>query len=128
MDRYEFGKLRKRLLEECNRCELCGGRRNLEVHHIIPKSCENDYIDLDIEDNLIVLCGRCHAMLTPRSVLCKYGISRTKERNERIKESYKTVGWRVEKFYEELLAISEAGENISHCETLDIFDKWFMDA
>lgn len=130
MDRYEFGKMRRQILKEFDKCEICGGKRNLEVHHIIPKVCENDSIDLDVEDNLIVLCGKCHAMLTPRNVLCKYGLSKVKENNKRLIKEYeirhKTVGWRVEKFYEELQEFAEAGERLTYCDLLDVFDKWFI--
>jgi len=43
-----------------NRCRLCGrggdGERRLIVHHIIP----NGNAEMD---NLILLCGRCHAVV-----------------------------------------------------------------
>lgn len=73
-----FNLISKKLIEEVGRCELCGSRRNLEVHHIIPRCTyiSGMNIDLDDEDNLIVVCGSCHARLTPRRMLTKYGIAK----------------------------------------------------
>jgi len=59
------------------RCELCGSSRGLEVHHIVPISLGGP----DERDNMILLCQRCHGMLTPKSILTRLGIKRTKERN-----------------------------------------------
>lgn len=52
-----------------NKCELCGSQRKLEVHHIIPIVANGD----DDKDNLIVLCEKCHGILTPKSYLTRYG-------------------------------------------------------
>ena len=73
-----FNLISKKLIEEVGRCELCGSRRNLEVHHIIPRCTyiPGMNIDLDDEDNLIVVCGSCHSRLTPRRMLTKYGIAK----------------------------------------------------
>lgn len=74
--RTEFNKVSKKLIEEVGKCELCGSKRNLEVHHIIPRCAKFPGLDinLDDEDNLIVVCGACHSRLTPRRMLTKYGI------------------------------------------------------
>lgn len=64
----------KRFVEEIGRCELCGSKRNLELHHIIPLVCENEGVDLDTEDNWICVCGSCHAKLTPKGLLTKIGL------------------------------------------------------
>ena len=61
----------KQLLKETNKCELCGSKRGLEVHHIIPVTCGGPENDID---NMIVLCIGCHARLTPRKILQKIGI------------------------------------------------------
>lgn len=67
-----------RLIDEVgNRCELCGSKRNVEVHHIIPKICGINGIDLECDDNLIVVCSTCHGKLTPRSILTKWGIKKS---------------------------------------------------
>lgn len=62
------GEVRK-LLKEHPQCELCGDKRNLEVHHIVPVCCggSNDV------NNLIVVCGVCHSKLTPKRELTKIG-------------------------------------------------------
>jgi 5-methylcytosine-specific restriction endonuclease McrA len=41
------------------RCQLCGSRRNLQVHHKQLRSQQGD----DEEANLITLCASCHEEL-----------------------------------------------------------------
>ena len=41
---------------EKNRCEICGARTNLVVHHKIPRSKGGS----DDKENLQVLCRNCH--------------------------------------------------------------------
>lgn len=54
------GELRRRILERDGwRCQSCGLRRNLEVHHIIFRSHSGS----DAEQNLITLCSDCHRSL-----------------------------------------------------------------
>lgn len=62
-------------------CELCGSVKGLEVHHIIPIVCGGD----DSVDNLICVCRKCHALLTPRSVLTKIGIAKVQYIDEHLK-------------------------------------------
>ena len=38
------------------RCQLCGSRQNLQVHHQAFRSQSGD----DLEANLITLCASCH--------------------------------------------------------------------
>ena len=38
------------------RCQQCGSRTNLQVHHIQLRSQSGD----DVERNLITLCSECH--------------------------------------------------------------------
>lgn len=75
----------KKFCNEIGKCELCGSRRNLEVHHMIPMVCEpldsmmmpkSGPIKLDVEDNWIVLCSACHSRLTPKKLLTRLGIYR----------------------------------------------------
>lgn len=68
--------LKKRLLRQVSACELCGNTRNLEVHHIIPIMFQTPAVNLDVEDNMIVLCKKCHGMLTPKGILTKLGMHR----------------------------------------------------
>ncbi len=39
------------------RCQHCGNRTNLQVHHIQPRS----HLGKDAEENLITLCSDCHS-------------------------------------------------------------------
>ena len=41
------------------RCQKCGSFRNLDVHHMKPRSALGD----DTETNLITLCRECHQIL-----------------------------------------------------------------
>ena len=62
----------RQLLDEVEQCELCGSKRNLEAHHIIPVSVGGP----DESDNLIVVCGSCHSKLTPKGVLTKMALQK----------------------------------------------------
>ena len=66
----EFNKIRNERLQHIGKCELCGDTYGLELHHIIPRCCGGT----DDEDNLVLVCGKCHARLTPRRILSKIGI------------------------------------------------------
>jgi len=44
------------------RCQSCGTRSNLEVHHKEFRSQSGD----DSEENLITLCAQCHAAMHRR--------------------------------------------------------------
>ena len=44
------------------RCQSCGNRRNLQVHHILPRSQSGD----DTEENLTTLCSECHDQVHSR--------------------------------------------------------------
>jgi 5-methylcytosine-specific restriction endonuclease McrA len=41
------------------RCQLCGRRKDLQVHHIEFRS----RLGSDCEGNLITLCAQCHQMM-----------------------------------------------------------------
>ncbi len=103
---------RKHLIEDVGHCELCGSKRNLEVHHIIPLVCSLETFDLDIQDNWIVVCGVCHARLTSRSLLTKYGLRKTIEKQNRVKEFYSRIN-------------EIADESVCIEDILDIFDELF---
>ena len=93
-------------------CELCGRVTYLETHHIIPRACRIPNVDLDDPSNLIDICMVCHAKLTPRGLLTKYGQRRP------IPTSTK----RILDFYTEL---NECEDRLSATDVLDIFDKHF---
>jgi len=80
-----FNKISKQLIDETGgRCELCGSKRGIEVHHIIPRCCAIEGVDLDHIDNLIVVCRSCHSKLTPRSILSQYGTQRARKEGKQI--------------------------------------------
>lgn len=64
-------------------CELCGCRRSLELHHIVPLTCGGP----DNEENWIMVCVNCHARLTPRRILQRIGIDRRKE-DDRVRKFF----------------------------------------
>lgn len=64
------------LLIKQAKCELCGSSVGLEVHHVIPLAAQLPNMDLDTEENMIVVCKKCHSILTNRKMLCKYGKKR----------------------------------------------------
>lgn len=77
MGTRRHSKAMDQVVEEAGRCELCGSKRGLEAHHIIPIVCGGD----DSEDNLICVCQCCHARLTPRRVLIRLGIKKVQNEN-----------------------------------------------
>lgn len=68
----------RRMLQENQTCELCNRTSGLDVHHIIPLSCTLGSVNLDTEENMIVLCQRCHSRLTSRRLLTMLGVEKTK--------------------------------------------------
>ena len=81
-----------KLRREINNCELCGSSRNLEVHHIIPVVFGGPEDD---EENMIVVCKKCHALLTPHRILSKEGIKRAMAPgafSDLYREFYETLG------------------------------------
>lgn len=83
--------IQHRILKMCERCELCGSQRNLEVHHIIPLVVEIEDIDLNCEENMIVVCKKCHSMLTPHRLLTKIGLKNSPKKGGRKKgETFET--------------------------------------
>lgn len=68
---YQWKKKRREITDLYEgKCAICGDTTNLQVHHIVPLSVLPE-LKLD-NNNLILLCGRCHE-------LCHNGlISQTK--------------------------------------------------
>ena len=58
LDPEPYEQLRHQVLcRDGWRCQACGMRSNLEVHHKQPRSHAGD----DSESNMITLCATCHA-------------------------------------------------------------------
>ena len=63
-----YERLREQVLRRDGwRCQYCGARSNLEVHHQEFRSQGSD----DSEQNLITLCVKCHAQLTASAAATK---------------------------------------------------------
>ena len=77
MRETEFRHNRRELLSRYHECELCRDVRGLEVHHKIPLSLGGD----DSMDNLIVICGSCHAKLHngTKKILTKIGVRKAQQ-------------------------------------------------
>lgn len=98
------------------KCELCGSTRNIEVHHIIPRCCEIDGVNINDKDNLLVVCSACHSKLTPKAMLVKYGLEKAKRQ-----------GKLLHKFYEMVDEYIEDNDGISSVEIMDIVESVFGD-
>ena len=60
LDPYSYKKLCRQVLARDNwRCQVCGSRNNLQVHHQQLRSQQGS----DEDSNLITLCAECHAQL-----------------------------------------------------------------
>ncbi len=59
LERPEYEELRQRVLRRDGwRCQFCGSRLNLEIHHQQFRSHTGE----DTEENLIALCANCHSV------------------------------------------------------------------
>jgi 5-methylcytosine-specific restriction endonuclease McrA len=57
LDPESYRRLHQRVLDRDGwRCQSCGRSRDLQVHHIEPRS----RLGNDTEENLITLCAACH--------------------------------------------------------------------
>jgi len=57
LDGSTYQMLRARVLKRDKwRCQQCGSKMNLEVHHRLLRSRHGD----DSEENLVTLCHECH--------------------------------------------------------------------
>ncbi len=64
LDPAAYQQLTRQVLQRDGwRCQWCGRRNQLQVHHLIPRSQQGD----DVEANLITLCSRCHYAAHDRS-------------------------------------------------------------
>jgi hypothetical protein len=58
LDPASYERLRQQVLQRDGwRCQCCGARSNLEVHHKVFRSQGGQ----DSEENLITVCAECHA-------------------------------------------------------------------
>lgn len=55
---HEYAKNRKLVLERDRFCRVCGGKENLQAHHVMFRSQAGANHQ---QSNLILLCNECHA-------------------------------------------------------------------
>lgn len=103
--------LMRELLSENEKCELCGSKRSLEVHHIIPIVCGGE----ESADNMIVICSKCHALLTPKGLLTRIGLNKASSKNLISTLSYS--------FYKKLNTTVENRERLDAFLIMDLFDE-----
>lgn len=56
-----WSKVRKEVIQRDKACRVCGKKKNLQVHHIVPFHILPQR-ELD-KNNLVTLCGRCHLLI-----------------------------------------------------------------
>jgi hypothetical protein len=115
-NRCEDKAAQRRYMKDYDKCELCGSKKNLQLHHIIPLVTSIVGLNLDVQDNYICVCSSCHAKLTPKNLITKYGMSRKRFLTEKRRLEYyfyKNIGDKQEK--EEY--------PLSACDIMDIFDE-----
>ena len=60
LDPEPYDQLRKQILRRDDwKCQVCGSRQNLQIHHKQLRSQQGD----DDDSNLITLCAACHEAL-----------------------------------------------------------------
>jgi predicted HNH restriction endonuclease len=60
LDPEPYNQLRKQVLQRDGwKCQFCGSRQNLHVHHRQLRSQQSD----DDDSNLITLCAECHELI-----------------------------------------------------------------
>ena len=97
-------------------CELCGSSKGVECHHILPMCLEGYGVDFDVESNYISVCRKCHALLTPKDLLSKYGV-------EKSRHGAVVLLYLKRRFYKIMGEILDSGNEVSAVEACDIFDK-----
>ena len=57
LDSAEYQDLHRRVLKRDDwRCQVCGSRTELQVHHMQSRA----QLGADVEDNLFTVCAACH--------------------------------------------------------------------
>lgn len=88
------------------------------MHHIIPLSLIEDNPLVNTEENLLCVCTKCHALLTPKKVLTSIGVRKAINRNGAKNKALE--------FYKALNEITENGERLTVDIVLDTFDRLYM--
>ena len=116
MSRHANQKAMRDYVSEHPVCELCGSRKGVECHHILPMCMEMFGVNFDVEDNYLSVCRKCHALLTPRPLLAKIGNERSRwDGNVPLQ-----IRWR---FYDTIGKMLDNGEYVDSDTLFDVFDK-----
>lgn len=76
-------------------CEMCYGNLGTELHHCIVRRSKK-HPEYDAEENLMLLCRRCHSDGYVNSYQCKVGFwSRQVERGYNMRSWYDSLGLKV---------------------------------
>ena len=113
--REENKAAQRKYMKDYDRCELCGSKKNLQCHHIIPLSTSIVGCDIDVEDNFLCVCSACHAKLTPKNLIVRYSMAKQRFTNEKDRIAYY--------FYKNVQDALEDNSFLSACDMMDIFDK-----
>ena len=57
----EWRRVRDKFVENHPDCVVCGSRKNIQVHHVIP-FCVDPSKELEVS-NLATMCSRCHLLI-----------------------------------------------------------------
>lgn len=76
----EWKEVRELHLKEQKKCQACGKKTSLEVHHIIPVHIDKT-LELD-PSNLFTLCSRCHLVFGHLSDYKSWNINVEKDSKE----------------------------------------------
>lgn len=115
MSRHANQKAMRDYVAEHPVCELCGSKKGVECHHVLPMCMEMYGVDFDVEDNYLTVCRKCHALLTPRPLLAKIGNARASwDGNVPMQ-----IRW---KFYNRIGELLDNDENVESDVLFDVFD------
>lgn len=75
-------------------------------------------VDFDVESNYLSVCRKCHALLTPRDLLSKYGVEKARWKKN-------ALAGMVSEFYTKLHDAIDVYQSADVEMVLDVFDSVF---
>jgi len=94
---YSMAKAKKLYVSEHSECAICGYKKKLNVHHIIPIHID-ETLSCD-PDNFITLCRDCHFTFGHFHNFRKYWNPDIREFAKRINSNYCTIYFRFREKY-----------------------------
>lgn len=90
---WKFRGIVDEMLQQHEKCSICGSKKDLVVHHVIK--CENNEVLYLNPDNLIVLCNRCHteyhrnySKANPKTLI-EFALTKKDKKKRKIKQEEK---------------------------------------